>query len=1592
MRKFFCSVLILLLAGTYMISEGGAEIESEIDHDLEFSHSSFLGWSTENHAGQSVSIAGDVNGDGFDDILIGSYGYTDGSDMIGMVYLLLGNEDGWNRNIPLYHYADASFYGEYHNDYAGYSLSGAGDVNDDGYDDFLIGAHLNDEGGVYGGQVYLFFGKESGWSRFTNLSSADASFIGSAYQGLGKGLSGLGDVNGDGIDDFAIGAPNGYSYNGVTYVFFGNSGGWQMDMNMTNADVYYTGGYNNKLGETLTEVGDVNNDGYNDILIGSYDLTYGKAYLVLGRSSNWSSGSISSKGLMFYSNEYNSGAGFVAGPGDVNGDGYDDILIGAPHSDPKGDSSAGQTYLIFGKESGWSGTRYLSDSDASFTGEGSSQNSGYAVSKAGDMNGDGYADFVIGAWGNDQAGEDAGRTYVVLGKSGGWRMGFNLANADDYFTGENADDRSGYSVSGGGDVNGDGYDEVLIGAPNYEYSTTNNIGKAYLVYFYDQRTKTPDKPEFKLSGEGDYISISWRPISHYSPFYYNIYRSEDGSTYNKIATLDEDILQHQDLDVVIGNTYSYYITTSTHEGFESRASPPICVNNLPDIDRDGVGDPFDEDKDGDGIPNGLDPNPGIKDGNTWGRSDVDLGNYEIGFKGEGEYQNCGYSVSGAGDVNGDGFDDFLIGSQQGDDPHGSSRVGKVYLMCGSGSMEFDTNLSNCSASFIGENYYDRAGSSLSGAGDVNGDGYDDFVIGAWGNDDGGSSAGKVYLIFGKQTGWEKNMSLSEADASFIGETSGSYAGLSLSGGGDVNGDGYADFMVGAYGNNEGGTSSGQTYLVLGKFSKWSLDTELTDADASFIGESSSDLSGISVSVGGDVNGDGLDDILIGARGNGKGGSNSGQTYLVFGKKSGWSMDVGLNRSDGSFFGEKENDRSGNSVSIPGDVNGDGFDDIVIGAYGNCEGDNSAGQTYLLFGKENGWDMYTNLSHSDASFIGEEYGDLSGYRVSSGGDINRDGYNDILIGAYANDDNGVNAGKTYVILGKRSPWKMDTDLSMADSSFHGEVGDDRSGFAVSSAGDVNRDGFDEILIGAYGNDDMGSGSGKAYLLHREISEQVVDFKLGLNPEGTIDLEWGASVRSPLFFGIYRGSDRDSLFRLANSTGTDFEDIEVDPGRDYHYSVVVTCPLGGESEIVNIFGIVADSDTDGDGLGNLIDRDDDNDTIPDESDAFPLDSTEYLDTDGDGIGNGADTDDDNDGIMDPWDTWPLRPLNDMESSLDDLLTMDTTLTDILDEMDQLQSSLSHLGSDMYEMERNLSGEISHVGMMIEGMNTSILLELANILSGIERTDSSLRGLVESMWIDLNSTSSSDRGAIVGMIDTMWGGMNRTVDGMNNSMIWRLDEMGSSIENDTENLRDYIELRMDQLRIYLELINSTIHHHLDQIRSDLAGFDERTETELGNLSSYLIELNGTTTDEHGEILSALNATQDLLSSYKEMTLGEIREGLGGIHDYLVGFNSSVSVRKAEIISGLIAELDTLNSSVTSHINSIESSMSTRDELEEIEESILKLKEDVESNGKRSDENDSSLKLLITILIVLVIVLIGLQVFITVKSLKGEKEEFLE
>lgn len=429
----------------------------------------------------------------------------------------------------------------------------------------------------------------------------------------------------------------------------------------------------------------------------------------------------------------------------------------------------------------------LTFSNASFAGENLYDEAGRSIASAGDVNGDGYDDLLIGA---PEYNSRQGRAYLYLGGIEGWRINDNLGNADAIYTGEATQDQAGFSVSGAGDVNNDGYDDMLISSPG--------ISRVYLVL-------GSASPAGASLGTADAM-----------------YDGENSGSYGCASVAGAGDVNGDGHDDILIGDYAYNSNQGRSYIILGSASP----------------------------------------------SDTALGSADAIYTGEAAGDSAGFSVAGVGDVDGDYFADFLIGAQG-----FNSNQGRAYLILGSGSL-FSTNLASADAIYTGESTSDYAGNSVAGAGDVNGDGLADLIIGAYGNDDGGSAAGRAYLVLGNAN--LGNIALSDADAIYTGESANNYAGNSVAGAGDVNGDGYSDLLIGANGYN---SDAGGAYLILGSASP--ISSSLSVAEARYTGENDYDYAGLPVAAAGDVNGDGLSDLLIGATQYQGGSTRIGKVYLIF---------------------------------------------------------------------------------------------------------------------------------------------------------------------------------------------------------------------------------------------------------------------------------------------------------------------------------------------------------------------------------------------------------------------------------------------------------------------------------------------------------------------------------------------------------------------------------------------------------------------------------------------------------------------------------------------------------------------------------------
>jgi hypothetical protein len=440
--------------------------------ELSLADAMLVGEELNDQAGASVSGAGDVDGDGHDDLLIGAFTQSEGGSDAGAAYLVRGPVTG-TLDLSL---ADAKLVGEEPSDFAGYSVSGAGDVDGDGHSDLLVAAYCNDEGGSQAGAAYLVLGPVTGT---LDLSLADAKLVGeNEFDYAGSSVSGA--WYGDGPGDLIVGAggnDEGGSRAGAAYLVTGPVTGTR-DLSLTDAKL--VGEEPGDEAANVSSAGDVDGDGHNDVLVGApyyadpdRGSAVGAAYLVLAPVTGTVDLSLADAKLIGQRSQDSAGKS-VSDAGDVDGDGHHDLLIGAYWND-EGGTAAGAAYLVMGPVTG---TRNLARADAKLVGEETGDMVGTSVSSAGDVDGDGHDDVLLGAMHND-AGPYAGAGYLMLGPVTGT---LDLSDADLKLVGEHRFDSAGRSVSGAGDVDGDGRDDVMIGA-NIHQSAAGAVyrGAAYLL-------------------------------------------------------------------------------------------------------------------------------------------------------------------------------------------------------------------------------------------------------------------------------------------------------------------------------------------------------------------------------------------------------------------------------------------------------------------------------------------------------------------------------------------------------------------------------------------------------------------------------------------------------------------------------------------------------------------------------------------------------------------------------------------------------------------------------------------------------------------------------------------------------------------------------------------------------------------------------------------------------------------------------------------------------------------------------------------------------------------------------------------------------
>ena len=941
--------------------------------------------------GFSVASAGDVNGDGHNDLIVGAKNESNVNINEGAAYIYHGTLTGIDSIYAL------KLAGNQMSATFGSTVSSAGDLNGDGYDDIAVGAPNYDKPTIDEGAVFIYYGSPTGINPIVGLILESDQL--SAH--FGNAIAGGGDFNNDGYDDLVIGAfeyDNGQSNEGRIYIYMGSSSGListpvlTIESNQVSA----------KFGYALDEAGDINGDGFSDLVVGAqlYDngqTNEGTTYIYYGSPTGITT--IGSVTIEIDNASANFGSA-VSSAGDLNNDGYDDVLIGAPYYN-NGIGLEGAVCVYFGGSEGinlFTSVKLLANQkSAAF---------GWSVSECGDFDNDGFDDFIAGANAFDHGETNEGMAFLYRGSASGFEtsvaMTFEVNQATSNFAN---------ALSDAGDINNDGFDDFVVGAYQYD----NGSYDEGIVNMYFGSICTPSLYYQDL--DGDEFGNSLFSINSCMP---QLGFELDASDCNDNDSLINPLsIWYLDFD---GDNYTG--DSSINQCLSPGAG--YVINGIL-----GFGDCDDS--------NPTKYNAAIErvdsiDNNCDGIIDENLEwTYGGSITGSQPFENFGNCISSAGDINGDGFIDMIIAAEALDV---SGDEGGIYILHGS-----ELGLDFIPETFIaGDHEISYFGNSVSSAGDINNDGFDDIIVGAPQYTNGQFEEGRAYVYLGSSSGIVTLPSLIlEADQA------NAFFGFGVANAGDINADGFDDILISAPRFDNGQVDEGRVYVYQGSLTGLNpIPTIILEVDIATV------QFGFSVDGAGDINNDGYDDIIIGAISYENGETDEGAVYVYYGSSIGISHD-----SFSLLESNSTNSYLGVSVSDAGDVNNDTYDDIIAGAMYYSNGESSEGAGFLFLGSP------TGIEETPAFILESNQSDAQlGLSVSSAGDINGDEFDDILLGAHYYDDDQLDEGGVFIYNGSPEGIDLTSLFILQNNSDTAHYG-----VSVCDLGDINFDGVDDIAVGA-----------------------------------------------------------------------------------------------------------------------------------------------------------------------------------------------------------------------------------------------------------------------------------------------------------------------------------------------------------------------------------------------------------------------------------------------------------------------------------------------------------------------------------------------
>ncbi len=807
--------------------------------------------------GQTVADGGDLNGDGFRDLVVAAPRFANGQGNEGAVFVYLGGASGIDVTPDLQYESNSA------DARAGTAIAGVGDFNGDGFDDFLVGIPGDDGAGNDAGAALLFLGS-------TTLDATPDGVFGRAQTGAGAGTSvaGLGDVNGDGYADIAIGSPlfDGTAIDaGRVDVYFGGA-----SINTVSDGAIQSGVTSLRFGSAVAAAHDVNGDGYADLVTGtpffaSGQTNEGAVYVYLGGAGTSFN---TASDLIIQSNQAEAQIGLaLAGLGDINGDGYSDLAVGAPLFNNA--STEGAVFIYHG------GATLDGTADATLATSLTTAN-GHGTAVAGaDINGDGFRDLVIGA---PLADTDTGRILVHLGS----RNGLATTPLLDFARSGGFSERFGQALASV-DGDRDGYADVVAGMP------ARDAARGGFALYRGRQAPRP------AMAAADAVAASTQSGAQLGRSVASGDVNGDG-----FADLASGAPMY-DPTTALASAGRVSLYFGTAGGFDTTADAHIdgAIANAQTGYSVAIGD-----LNGDGFGDLIVGAPILGNGQTAeGRVSVYLGGAgifdttsDLDIESNSANARFGWQVAYAGDINGDGFGDFVAGAPFHDVP-GTPSAGRAFLYLGGSTLDGNADLT-ISASNNGN----QLGAAVAGLGDINGDGYSDWALGEPEHDGNGNNAGRMIVYFGSAT------PDGAGDLVILGNAASHRLGSQIGVVGDVNGDGYPDFTVTSA---PPPSFSGEIHLFLGGATpSATAHVVLTETTAPGLGV---------WATGADLTGDGYSDVAVSTSGQG------GSVMVYLGGPGNFNVNA-----DWFFSVPQTSPAFGTSIATT-DVNGDGYTDLVIGA-------------------------------------------------------------------------------------------------------------------------------------------------------------------------------------------------------------------------------------------------------------------------------------------------------------------------------------------------------------------------------------------------------------------------------------------------------------------------------------------------------------------------------------------------------------------------------------------------------------------------------------------------------------------------------------